>query len=111
MHDLHSVEAKIDMSNTEGIMYVVAHPTTTPLDKDNRIYTMRNALPYWAKGGAIKTPDGKTGTAIAPDEADKNTEIDNDTKYGRKKRKTICAVLSTTIAGDGWKICVTTTLD
>lgn len=71
------------MSNTEGIMYVVAHPTTTPLDKDNRIYTMRNALPYWAKGGAIKTPDGKTGTAIAPDEADKNTEIDNDTKYGR----------------------------
>lgn len=83
MHDLHSVEAKIDMSNTEGIMYVVAHPTTTPLDKDNRIYTMRNALPYWAKGGAIKTPDGKTGTAIAPDEADKNTEIDNDTKYGR----------------------------
>lgn len=35
------------------------------------------------RGGAIKTPDGKTGTAIAPDEADKNTEIDNDTKYGR----------------------------
>ena len=49
MHDLHSVEAKIDMSNTEGIMYVVAHPTTTPLDKDNRIYTMRNfmALKYF----------------------------------------------------------------
>lgn len=83
MHDLHSVEAKIDMNNTEGIMYVVAHPTTTPLDKDNRIYTMRNAVPYWAKGGAIKTPDGKSGTAIAPDEADKNTEIDNDTQYGR----------------------------
>ena len=39
---------------------------------------MRNATPYWAKGGAIKTPDGKTGTAISPDEADKNTEIDND---------------------------------
>lgn len=83
MHDLHSVEAKIDMNNTEGIMYVVAHPTTTPLDKDNRIYTMRNAVPYWAKGGAIKTSDGKSGTAIAPDEADKNTEIDNDTQYGR----------------------------
>ena len=83
MHDLHSVEAKIDMNNTEGIMYVVAHPTTTPLDKDNRIYTMRNAVPYWAKGGAIKTPDGKSGTAIAPDGADKNTEIDNDTQYGR----------------------------
>lgn len=83
MHDLHSVEAKVDMSNTEGIMYVVAHPTTTPLDKDNRIYTMRNALPYWAKGGAIKTPDGKTGTAITPPDADKNTDIDNDSKYGR----------------------------
>ena len=43
----------------------------------------RSAVPYWAKGGAIKTPDGKSGTAIAPDEADKNTEIDNDTQYGR----------------------------
>ena len=29
MHDLHSVEAKIDMSNTEGIMYVVAYPTSS----------------------------------------------------------------------------------
>ena len=83
MHDLHSVEAKVDMSNTEGIMYVVAHPSTTPLDGSNRIYTMRNGLPYWAKGGAIKTPDGKTGTAITPDKADKNTDIDNDSKYGR----------------------------
>ena len=83
MHDLHSVEAKIDMNNTEGIMYVVAHPSTTPLDGSNRIYTMRNGLPYWAKGGAIKTPDGKTGTAITPDKADKNTDIDNDSKYGR----------------------------
>ncbi len=83
MHDLHSVEAKVDMSNTEGIMYVVAHPSTTPLDASNRIYTMRNGLPYWAKGGAIKTPDGKTGTAITPDKADKNTDIDNDSKYGR----------------------------
>ena len=83
MHDLHSVEAKVDMSNTEGIMYVVAHPSTTPLDNSNRIYTMRNGLPYWAKGGAIKTPDGKTGTAITPDKADKNTDIDNDSKYGR----------------------------
>lgn len=83
MHDLHSVEAKVDMSNTEGIMYVVAHPSTTPLDGSNRIYTMRNGLPYWAKGGAIKTPDGKTGAAITPDKADKNTDIDNDSKYGR----------------------------
>lgn len=97
------------------------HPTTTPLDKDNRIYTMRNAVPYWAKGGAIKTPDGKSGTAIAPDGADKNTEIDNDTQYvavseryaqpiitntifGLKKKRTIYADHSIMIAGSGWKI-------
>lgn len=83
MHDLHSVEAKVDMSNTEGILYVVAHPTTTPLDGDNRIQIMRNTLPYWAKGGAIITPDGKTGTQITPPNEDKNTEIDNDANYGR----------------------------
>ncbi len=82
MHDLHSVEAKTDMSNTEGIMFVVAYPDM-PTDKDNRIYTMRNGLPYWAKGAAIKTPEGKTGTAIVPASDDKGTEIDNDSNYGR----------------------------
>lgn len=86
------------MSNTEGIMYVVAHPTTTPLDKDNRIYTMRNALPYWAKGGAIKTPDGKTGTAIAPDEADKIQKLimirNMDVVSVRAVRRTIISMKS-----------------
>lgn len=82
MHDLHSVQAKLESANTEGIMYVVAYPDM-PTDKDNRIRIMRNALPYWAKGGAIKTPEGKTGTAIVPDKADKGTEIDNDANYGR----------------------------
>ena len=82
MHDLHSVEAKTDPSNTEGIMYVVAYPDM-PTDKDNRIFTMRNALPYWAKGAAIKTPEGKTGTAIVPAAEDKHSEIDNDYHYGR----------------------------
>lgn len=82
MHDLHSVEAKLESGNTEGIMYVVAYPDM-PTDKDNRIQTMRNGLPYWAKGAAIKTPEGKTGTAIVPDNADKGTAIDNDAKYGR----------------------------
>lgn len=82
MHDLHSVEAKIDMSNTEGIMYVVAYPDIVEAG-DKRIYTMRNGLPYWAKGAAIKTPDGKSGTAIVPASEDKNTEIDNDANYGR----------------------------
>ena len=76
-----SVEAKIDMSNTQGISCM-----WSLILQQHRwiriIISTMYALPYWAKGGAIKTPDGKTGTAIAPDEADKNTEIDNDTKYG-----------------------------
>lgn len=80
MHDLHSVEAKMDMGNTEGILYVVSYPEVEGRD---RVQTMRNALPYWAKGAAILTPDGKTGTAINPASADKNTEIDNDANYGR----------------------------
>ncbi len=80
MHDLHSVEAKMDMSNTEGLMYVVSYPDVEGRD---RIQTMRNATPYWAKGAAIVTPDGKTGTAISPAAADKGTEIDNDLHVGR----------------------------
>ena len=80
MHDLHSVEAKMDMSNTEGLMYVVSYPETEGSEK---MFTMRNALPYWAKGAAIKTPDGKTGTAITPHKDDKYSEIDNDYNVGR----------------------------
>ena len=52
--DLHSVEAKLDMSNTEGLMYVVSYPG---MENCKRSQTMRNATPYWAKGAAIKTPD------------------------------------------------------
>lgn len=80
MHDLHSVEAKMDMSNTEGLMYVVSYPDVEGRD---RIQTMRNATPYWAKGAAIMTPAGETGTAISPASADKETEIDNDFNVGR----------------------------
>lgn len=80
MHDLHSVEAKMDMSNTEGLMYVVSYPET---EGSTKMQTMRNALPYWAKGAAIKTPDGKTGTAITPHSSDKYSEIDNDYNVGR----------------------------
>lgn len=80
MHDLHSVEAKMDMSNTEGLMYVVSYPEAEGSEK---MFTMRNALPYWAKGAAIKTPDGKTGTAITPHKDDKYSEIDNDYNVGR----------------------------
>lgn len=79
MHDLHSVEAKLDMSNTEGLMYVVAYPE---VDGSDRIQTMRNGVPFW-NGGAIKTPDGQTGTSvnIAADERD--PEMDLNKTYGR----------------------------
>ena len=80
MHDLHSVEAKLDMANTEGLMYVVAYPQ---VEGTTRMQIMRNALPYWAKGSVNVTPDGKTGTAIVPAKEDKGTEIDNDYNVGR----------------------------
>lgn len=79
MHDLHSVEAKLDMSNTEGLMYVVAYPE---LEGSARIQTMRQGVPFWNSGN-IRTPDGATGTniAIAPDEMD--PEMDLNKTYGR----------------------------
>lgn len=81
MFDLHSVEGKTDPTNTEGIMYVVNMPNIA--QDQERSYTMRNALPYWAKGAAVKTPEGKNGTAISCDNADKGTAIDNDYNCGR----------------------------
>lgn len=80
MHDIHSLEAKMDMGNTEGILYVVAYPETEGSD---RMQIMRNTLPYWAKGAAITTPDGATGTAVAPVSADKDSYLDNDAFVGR----------------------------
>ncbi|MGH2624201.1 MAG: RagB/SusD family nutrient uptake outer membrane protein, partial [Sphingobacterium sp.] len=60
MFDLHSVEAKLDMNNTEGLMYVVSYPEA---EGSARIETMRNAVPFWNNGN-IKTPDGQTGTNV-----------------------------------------------
>jgi tetratricopeptide (TPR) repeat protein len=79
MHDLHSVEAKLDMSNTEGLMYVVAYPE---VDGSDRIQIMRNCAPMW-NNGAVITPDGQTGTSItiASDETD--PEMDLNKSYGR----------------------------
>jgi SusD family. len=79
MFDLHSVEAKLDMSNTEGLMYVVAYPE---VDGSARIQTMRNAVPFW-NSGAIKTPDGQTGTSIAPAEGETDPKMDLNKTYGR----------------------------
>lgn len=78
MFDLHSVEAKLDMTNTEGLMYVVSYPQ---VDGSDRIQLMRNAVPYWASGN-IKTPDGKTGT-IAPSPSGTPDSLDLNRQYGR----------------------------
>jgi hypothetical protein len=80
MHDLHSVEAKLDITNTEGLMYVVSYPY---VEGSARMCIMRNALPYWAKGAAIVTPDGLSGTTISPASGDEGTYLDNDYNYGR----------------------------
>lgn len=79
MFDLHSIEAKLDMTNTEGLMYVVAYPE---VEGSDRIQTMRNALPFW-NSGSVKTPDGKTGTSIpiAADETDQTLDLNKT--YGR----------------------------
>ena len=80
MHDLHSVEAKLDMSNTEGLMYVVSFPE---VDGSDRMQIMRNAVPFWSSAGAIRTPDNQQGTSqtIADDEADET--LDLNMMYGR----------------------------
>jgi len=79
MHDLHSVEAKLDMANTEGLMYVVAYPN---VEGSAQMEIMRNAVPFW-NSGAVVTPDGKGGTSvpIAPGETD--PEMDLNRSYGR----------------------------
>jgi hypothetical protein len=55
MHDLHSVEAKLDMSNTEGLMYIVSYPNATG---SSRSQLCRNTLPRIV---GVTTPDGMTG--------------------------------------------------
>lgn len=79
MHDLHSVEAKLDMGNTEGLMYVVAYPE---IDGSARIQTMRNGVPFW-NFGTVRTPDGKTGTSINVDPSELDPTMDLNKTYGR----------------------------
>ena len=79
MHDLHSVEAKLDMSNTEGLMYVVAYPE---VEGSDRIQTMRNGVPFW-NFGSVRTPDGKTGTSINIDASETDPLMDLNKSYGR----------------------------
>ncbi len=79
MHDLHSVEAKLDMSNTEGLMYVVAYPEVNGSD---RIRLMRNGIPFW-QNGSIITPDGVAGTSLNPHKDETDPEMDLNKTYGR----------------------------
>ncbi len=79
MFDLHSVEAKLDMTNTEGLMYVVSYPE---FDGSDRIYTMRNGVPFWNSGN-MKTPDGKAGTNQTLDPKETDSSLDNNRNYGR----------------------------
>lgn len=79
MHDLHSVEAKLDGSNTEGLMYVVAYPE---IDGSARIQTMRNGVPFWNSGN-VKTPDGKSGTSISIHATETDPWMDLNKSYGR----------------------------
>lgn len=55
MHDLHSVEAKLDMSNREGLMYIVAYPNSPGSAKSQ---LPRNLLPRIV---GVTTPDGLAG--------------------------------------------------
>ena len=79
MFDLHSVEAKLDMNNTEGLMYVVSYPEA---EGSARIETMRNAVPFWNNGN-IKTPDGQTGTNINVATGETDPNMDLNKTYGR----------------------------
>jgi len=79
MFDLHSIEAKLDISNTEGLMYVVSYPEEEGSD---RIQIMRNAVPFWSSGN-IKTPDGQAGTSIEPAVGETDPELDLNRSYGR----------------------------
>lgn len=79
MHDLHSVEAKSDESNTEGLMYVVS---AVNVEGSVQSYTMRNGVPYW-NNTVIKTPDGKTGTSNSVAKDEKDPEMDLNKTYGR----------------------------
>ncbi|MDR2626720.1 MAG: RagB/SusD family nutrient uptake outer membrane protein [Dysgonamonadaceae bacterium] len=79
MHDLHSVEAKLDMSNTEGLMYVVAYPGVDGSSKSN---IPRNCVPFWNSGN-VRTPDGQPGTSMSPDPGETDPEMDPNRTYGR----------------------------
>ena len=54
MFDLHSVEGKMDMSNTEGLLYIINYPNVQGSITSN---LQRNTAPFL---GGLKTPDGQS---------------------------------------------------
>jgi len=57
MYDLHAVQAKLDMRNTEGLMYTVSYPNVIG---SVRSYIMRQFIPYMS-ATIFATPDGASG--------------------------------------------------
>jgi hypothetical protein len=79
MHDLHSVEAKLDMSNTEGLLYCVSYPN---VDGSAAMEIMRNGVPFWSSG-AVKTPSGAQGTGLIVHKDETDEMLDLHLLYGR----------------------------
>lgn len=74
MWDLHSVEAKIDVNNTEGLMYIVSYPNVTG---SVRSQLGRDLIPRIV---GVTTPDGLTGVLFT-DVVEPQYEIGH--RYGR----------------------------
>lgn len=74
MHDLHSVEAKLDMSNKEGLMYIVSYPNS-PGSVTSQV--SRNLLPRIV---GVTTPDGLAGIVFT---ANVEPKYEINTIYGR----------------------------
>ena len=84
MFDLHSVEAKSDPANTEGILYGVSEPNNASGTGSAKTEIMANCVPMW-NNNVVKTPSGKTGFAVTPDSKDVTAGIVEDVNktYGR----------------------------
>lgn len=84
MFDLHSVEAKSDPANTEGILYGVSEPNNASGTGSAKTEIMANCVPMW-NNNVVKTPSGKTGFAVTPDSKDVAAGIVEDVNktYGR----------------------------
>lgn len=74
MHDLHSVEAKIDVANTEGLMYIVSYPG---VPGSQRSQLMRQLLPRIV---GVTTPNGATGVVYT---ANVEPQYEINRTYGR----------------------------